>query len=1353
MLYIYKDRSVTLEWTIFKDRGLREDFSRASNVAFYLIGREGRELIVPTGSNAFRFALPSLCEGVYSVEAIWLKNDTKVATDLGRSVARTRVDGAFEITADTTKCKAVSSSCVVHIKSMVAIFGYDGLDAYQLAVLRGRTTLSEGAWLAETESRLNALGDRIGQEAAVRSAEDEAVNYRASQLAARVLNLEQSPLGEGEYDVDAVPTLGNVEHLITSDGVARTEAVVGERVRGMGEMKLPIPEKPAVLNVVFADGVAPQGKRDYKYAWIEYSDRDGNAFRRLAVVKAQGGSSVALSEKNMTIDFDIADYSDYYSGMATDEQEQYGTLPFVMYTDFSGIVGKNTMKNYPTQEIKFGSWVSVDKFHLKAFYADVFRGLSIVGYHYADKILRATDGRSNRAFNHTDATTVYDGEGRRSADLTEGALCMPDGFPIEVYYDGVYQGLRVWQLAKDARNYQMDKYNQDHIILDGSIGRSTDESGEGVVNNFFQPNAEGIDWSLFEVRSPKKIWVTDIYGNGDYKKLRDVDGEKYDGDNPKKLYGLTGSETSSTDNIAIKTKTSWVRDAIELFATKAAQLWQGYCDAIEGKSDAEIDEQKELFKAEFSKWYDVRGIMVYIIVSNVLYNNDGLRKNWIWTLHVERDGYGRVLRTNACPNFYDLDSIFGRHTNGTHIIDKSLSVDLINVSSRDNSSHNYMPTSHVHRFWREEINAMYEELRNKGLISVDAVVDTLREWVSRCGAEAYKKDIEKHPTLPSYRDSGVGYGWKAVEMLSYPLSSADVPYWSEGLEYGEGESVVYGKVWQGVMDVPHEIVGETDDYVVTDNNGVEAVYLKSENWAQDHKVKSWAVLARFEAEAATEVCPLTEIYDTAPYILGYHDSVKRVERWVEKRIDYLDKSVYKYEGGMRGELSQEAIAAIGEPGGGESELRVSFGVSEGETLASSAYNTQVDYHSGTTLEITLVDEVGVFGGNVTMRLRNDGGIVENVTLTPNVEKPILLQERVTRLSLTEAVPVADGTIALVVSARRDNLFGRVDRVETQRADMIARNAMIGCDMTFLFFSDLHNQKDALERIIAKGNELGVDAIVNGGDTIRSMGTAEYDWYYDAVGKADMPVLDAVGNHDAWQSGWSSVTRDFGWMSRLAVRGNLIGGMIQRGLDISLSPKGLFYYYDKKGVRFVVVTPYQPVGDVGRYWDSADVAWLEGVLSDARERGLLPICVSHVSLGIGNGEGVVDNAFHTTLWKGTGQSTINQSDGLELPRELREVLVAGGCRLMLHGHLHVDHMARCGGLLAMGIATANSGQNGCTFGGVRHTDEYRGSMVHEHGFDCYDLVGVDLDREIVKVVRYGNTLDCELRNKEYTIIRL
>lgn len=436
-------------------------------------------------------------------------------------------------------------------------------------------------------------------------------------------------------------------------------------------IELPIPRVAAQVRL-YAPKL-PTKKQDDIEAEIEYNDKNGNYFRKPVILNAQGSSSMSYYVKNMAIDIN-------------DESK-----------------------------IKFGDFPSQDSFHLKKYFIDIFRGQCIVGYWLMEQVYQTRAAGKRYPYELlSDVYSPYTGNGKVNRDFYTGAKCHPDGFPIVITWVNTQtkeeknMGVYAWNLKKSKEVYHADKKTPENIILDGVIDSNTLFGGT-------------IDWTQFEIRNPKS--------------LIDIDGNKYDGDNPKEL--------SETDKNSKKVKDYLVR----LSGVKAA-----------------LTENNT--KETFEKYFIAESFIDYFVISQVLYHLDGFRKNWIWCTW---DGQ------HWAPTLYDVDSILGAYWNGTFVIPNSDKNTILGAGS----------VLGLETLYADEIKARYKQLRDSNIFSVDNIINLLEKWLNNIGYENMEDEIKLYPDTPSYRNPNLNSGWAIVG-----YASTEDNYNAEKT-YNEGDTCIY----------------------------------------------------------------------------------------------------------------------------------------------------------------------------------------------------------------------------------------------------------------------------------------------------------------------------------------------------------------------------------------------------------------------------------------------------------------------------------------------------------------------------------------------------------------------------------
>lgn len=440
-------------------------------------------------------------------------------------------------------------------------------------------------------------------------------------------------------------------------------------------IELPIPRVAAQVRI-YAPKL-PTTKQDNIEAEIEYNDKDGNYFKKPVILNAQGSSSMNYHVKNMAID--INDGS----------------------------------------EIKFGDFPTQDSFHLKKYYIDIFRGQCIVGYHLIEQVYKSHPIGQQYPYEYSYSNeSESTGLGDVKKDFFTGAKCHPDGFPIIITWvntkskEETWMGIYAWNLKKSKEVFFCDKKKSSNILLDGNLNGRTLWGGT-------------VDWTMFEIRNPKS--------------LIDINGNKYDGDNPV--------EPSNTDSFSKS-----VKDSITRLSSAMGELKE--------------NQNKETFE----KYFLVNPFIDYYLVSQVLYNYDGFDKNWLWETLNSQQWF---------PNLYDVDSIFGQSVIGAYF--EKNSIEGILGTSDD------LPSSMLVKLYESEIKNRYWELKNKSIFTTDNIVRLLSDWLNRIGYDNISQEIKAYPETPSYRKSFLNSNW---ELVKYTFLHGYDNY-DNTKEYAVGEECTY----------------------------------------------------------------------------------------------------------------------------------------------------------------------------------------------------------------------------------------------------------------------------------------------------------------------------------------------------------------------------------------------------------------------------------------------------------------------------------------------------------------------------------------------------------------------------------
>lgn len=200
MLKIYRHRPISIEWSVFRSRGVLEDF-RDSKLYVWLCGASDRYPIAVDVANPLAVRVPAdLPVGDYSLVLMWSKQNYQTLIRNGKMVddalCKTSLDGIFTLV-DVGESPEVANLNTVQLRcsSLTEVYGYDGLDAYQIAVVRGFAG-SESEWLKSQRhvKVLDQEGDSMTETMSQRATTDALEKIRSA------LSVMGDKLGEALID-------------------------------------------------------------------------------------------------------------------------------------------------------------------------------------------------------------------------------------------------------------------------------------------------------------------------------------------------------------------------------------------------------------------------------------------------------------------------------------------------------------------------------------------------------------------------------------------------------------------------------------------------------------------------------------------------------------------------------------------------------------------------------------------------------------------------------------------------------------------------------------------------------------------------------------------------------------------------------------------------------------------------------------------------------------------------------------------------------------------------------------------------------------------------------------------------
>ena len=277
-------------------------------------------------------------------------------------------------------------------------------------------------------------------------------------------------------------------------------------------------------------------------------------------------------------------------------------------------------------------------------------------------------------------------------------------------------------------------------------------------------------------------------------------------------------------------------------------------------------------------------------------------------------------------------------------------------------------------------------------------------------------------------------------------------------------------------------------------------------------------------------------------------------------------------------------------------------------------------------------------------------------------------------------------------------------------------------LQFVHFADVHYETENWERIVEYINyyEDLISFALHTGDYCKSCQEAYVD-LYNVCKPCTRPILNCVGNHD------TCLNRAYDPSPKSVTHSLLFNRM--DGWDVTFMPGESSMTYSKdipeSNVRLIVLDCY--------YDFEEQIAWLKAVLDEAKEKGYHVITASH--------------EFSHTLtrledvsFQSVDPFSEIASEASEKPFEdtIADFKDAGGIHIChLAGHYHHDRFGYTArGVLNIAVESATHWPFWCDGKRVRGT----------RTFDCFNVVSVDVNQNLLKLVRVGNNCDHYLRQK-------
>ena len=274
-----------------------------------------------------------------------------------------------------------------------------------------------------------------------------------------------------------------------------------------------------------------------------------------------------------------------------------------------------------------------------------------------------------------------------------------------------------------------------------------------------------------------------------------------------------------------------------------------------------------------------------------------------------------------------------------------------------------------------------------------------------------------------------------------------------------------------------------------------------------------------------------------------------------------------------------------------------------------------------------------------------------------------------------------------------------------------------CDTHFMWITDIHEEVDRTAHLAEIVSEIGsttIPFVLNTGDTVKRLLSDGVTWYNSVVSSMSVPVLNMVGNHDAYAAIRVLVS------DKKDVYNEIISPFVSSWGVVSptgAAENGYCYYYKElsSDIRLIVLDCM--------YWDATQKAWFDSILSDSITNSKQIIVAVHAPFASSYCT-MVDSVWNTG-WL-SRDSTVTNIEAME---SVQSFINNGGVFIAwLQGHVHGDEIVTLDNGRQLAICNNSFSNRGTKVPKISDTNAYN--------YNSYTVVAVDASLHYLKLYRIG-----------------
>ena len=300
-------------------------------------------------------------------------------------------------------------------------------------------------------------------------------------------------------------------------------------------------------------------------------------------------------------------------------------------------------------------------------------------------------------------------------------------------------------------------------------------------------------------------------------------------------------------------------------------------------------------------------------------------------------------------------------------------------------------------------------------------------------------------------------------------------------------------------------------------------------------------------------------------------------------------------------------------------------------------------------------------------------------------------------------------------------------VKTYKRDIDEASALIAkyggdnntttCDAHFMWITDIHQETSRMAHFAELVSEMGatmIPFVLNTGDTVSNVMSDGIAWYNTVVTSMSVPVLNMVGNHDAYVT--NGVLAD----DKKDVYDEIISPFVSGWSVVApedAAENGYSYYYKELSadIRLIVLDCM--------YWDATQKTWLDSILTDSLTNE------KHVIIGVHAPFASSYCTMVETKWNTGWLSRDSTVTNVEAMESVQSFINDGGIFIAwLQGHVHGDEIVTVDSGRQLAICNNSFSNRGTKVPKINDANAYN--------YNSYTIVAIDANLHYLKLYRIG-----------------